>query len=417
MNKEIDAFVKTNEKLIICGQHDQKTIDQMNEVAKSAEHAVLCGDGHFGYVMSIGGVAAYRNKVSPTGAGYDIACGNCAVKTNLNGLSSIGEFGSPKRNLMAKSIYASLEFGIGKKNNSNDAPIADNIFIDPRWESIPASARDDLKEKARRQLGTIGSSNHYLDVFEDENGSIWVGVHCGSRGLGHTIASGFMALSQNAQWGARVPEVECLLGLDTPLGDAYWNAMCLAGDYAYAGREWVVRHVVAALGGQVEELVHNHHNFCWKETHFGEDFIVVRKGSTPAFPGQMSFIGGSMGDNAVIACGCDTILNKNLLCSTVHGAGRVMSRTQAAGKKDWKTGKRKTEGVISQQMMFDWLMQKQVTLVGGGLDEAPQAYRRLTEVLKAQGDSISVVHTLKPHIVCMAGEKDFDPYAESTTPP
>lgn len=397
---------------IICGKHELNTIAQINEVAKSAERTVLCADGHLGYIMPIGGVAAYRNKVSPTGAGYDIACGNCAVRTDLDCLSVVREYGSSDRDVIAKSIYASLEFGVGKKNKSNDAPIADSIFVDPRWESIPVSARDNLREKARQQLGTIGSGNHYLDIFEDENHFLWVGVHCGSRGLGHIIASGFMALSQNSQWGARVPEVECLLGLDTPLGDAYWNAMCLAGDYAYAGREWIARHVASLLGGKVDELVHNHHNFCWKENHFGEEFVVVRKGSTPAFPGQFSFIGGSMGDNAVIVVGMDTESNASLMRSTVHGAGRVMSRTQAAGKKDWKTGRRKTDGLISEDMKDDWLKEKTVTLVGGGVDEAPQAYRRLSEVLVAQGDSIKIVHTLKPHIVCMAGEKDFDPYKD-----
>ena len=401
-----------NAKLIICGKHEANTIAQMEEVAKSAEHAVLCGDGHFGYIMSIGGVAAYRNKVSPTGAGFDIACGCCAVRMNLKGLSSIGEFGSPEREAVAKTVYTSLEFGVGKKNKSNDAPIADSIFEDSRWESIPESSRDDLKEKARQQLGTIGSGNHYANVMECENGSLWVAVHCGSRGLGHSIASGFMALSQNQSWGTKVPEVECLLDLNTPLGDAYWSAMCLAGDYAYAGREWIARHVAGVLGGKVEELVHQHHNFCWRETHFGEELIVVRKGSTPAFPGKMSFVGGSMGDNAAIVMGRDTELNAKLLCSTVHGAGRVMSRTQAAGKKDWKTGRRKTEGLISQKMMNDWLTEKQVTLVGGGVDEAPQAYRRLTEVLACQGDSIEIVHTLKPHIVCMASSECQDPYKD-----
>ena len=398
--------------VIICGSHEANTIAQINEVAKSAEYAILMADGHYGYTFPIGGVAAYRNKISPTGCGFDISCGNCAVKTNLRGLGSIGEFGTHDRAEVARAIYASLEFGVGKKNQSNDAPIADQIFCDPRWESIPESAREDLKEKASQQLGTIGSSNHYLDVFEDEVGFIWVGVHCGSRGLGHTIASGFMALSQNAPWGAKVPEEECLLDLNTPLGDAYWHAMCLAGDYAYAGRNWVVRHVVELIGGNIDETVHQHHNFAWRETHFGEELIVVRKGSTPAFPGKMSFVGGSMGDNAAIVMGRDTELNASLMCSTVHGAGRVMSRTQAAGKKDWKTGRRKTEGLISQAMMTDWLVEKQVTLVGGGVDEAPQAYRRLNEVLACQGDSIEIVHTLKPHIVCMASGNDFDPYKD-----
>src|ERR1035437_4590399 len=165
------------------------------------------------------------------------------------------------------------------------------------------------------------AGNHYLDVFEDENGFLWVGIHCGSRGFGWTIASGFMALSQNAPWDKKVPEVECLLDLSAPLGDAYWNAMNLAGDYAYAGREWVARHVASVIGANVEEVIHNHHNFCFKETHFGEEFVVVRKGSTPAFPGQLSFVGGSMGDDAVIVMGMDTETNAKLLRSTVHGAG------------------------------------------------------------------------------------------------
>src|SRR6185503_19710185 len=130
-----------------------------------------------------------------------------------------------------------------------DAPISDSLFDSDRWALVPDGARSPLRDKARSQLGTVGSGNHYVDVFSDTQGRIWVGVHFGSRGLGHTIASGFLALSQNAKWGQRVPERETLLSLDAPIGHDYWHLMQLAGDYAYAGREWVARKVVSMLGG------------------------------------------------------------------------------------------------------------------------------------------------------------------------
>ena len=131
---------------------------------------------------------------------------------------------------------------------------------------VAGHAREGLRQKARAQLGTVGSGNHYVDVFVDENDAIWVGVHFGSRGFGHTVASGFLALSQGEKWGRQVPEREVLLPLDQPTGHDYWALMSLAGEYAYAGREWVARKVVSILGGQELELVHNHHNFAWRES-------------------------------------------------------------------------------------------------------------------------------------------------------
>lgn len=119
---------------------------------------------------------------------------------------------------------------------------------------MPDKHRAPLREKARGQLGTVGSGNHYVDVFADENGAIWVGVHFGSRGFGHTVASAFLALSQNAEWGARVTEREVLLSLGDAIGHDYWHLMNLAGDYAYAGREWVVRKVVEMLGGSMATM-------------------------------------------------------------------------------------------------------------------------------------------------------------------
>jgi len=146
----------------------------------------------------------------------------------------------------------------------------------------------------------------------------------------------------------------------------------------------------------------------------------VRKGATPAFPGQLSFVGGTMGDDSVILRGASiddprdprAVDQRAALHSTVHGAGRVMSRTAAAGKTHRKTGRVLQPGRISPEMMQRWVREKGVILRGGGLDEAPQAYRRLTDVLAAQRGTVEVVHTLRPLIVVMAGPNEFDPYKD-----
>jgi tRNA-splicing ligase RtcB (3'-phosphate/5'-hydroxy nucleic acid ligase) len=395
----------------VFGQHDERTLAQLQDVSRRAERVALMADGHQGYIMPIGGVAAYREKASVVGVGFDIGCGNAAIRTDR----SRADFTRQDLTDIADEIQREISFGIGRTCMADDAPDDHPLFEDASWEAVPGKhQRDTLKAKARRQLGTVGSGNHYVDVFADETGALWVGVHFGSRGLGHTIASGFLALGQGREWNARVPEAEVLLDLKTPMGDAYWSLMNLAGQYAYAGREWVARKVVSLLGGRELELVHNHHNFAWRENHEGEDLIVVRKGATPAFPGQRSFVGGSMGDNAVILEGASNPSDdqRAAMFSTVHGAGRVMSRTQARGKIDRKTGRVKAPGRVSWEMLRDWVGSKGVILRGGGLDESPHVYRRLPEVLAAQGDTVRVLHTLTPLVVVMAGENEFDPYKD-----
>ena len=405
----------------VFGEHDQSTLSQLRNVAKRAERAALMADGHLGYVMPIGGVAAYRDEVSVVGVGFDIACGNAAIRTDLqlNDLGAEGEELGLRLNQIADEIYGTVSFGLGRSNKADDAPIDHPLFEDEAWDAIPAKHRGNLREKARAQLGTVGSGNHYVDVFTDETDQVWVGVHFGSRGFGHTVASAFLALAQGAGWGDRVPESEVIFRLDSDLGHDYYGLMELAGQYAYAGREWVVRKVVDLIGGEELDLVHNHHNYAWRETHDDEEFIVVRKGATPAFPGQRGFIGGSMGDDAVIVQGASPepgseleSIQKESLYSTVHGAGRVMSRTAARGKIRWKTGEIISPGLVSPEMMHGWIREKGVVLRGGGLDESPHAYRRLPEVLAAQGGTIEVLHTLRPLVVVMAGADIRDPYRD-----
>ena len=306
-----------------------------------------------------------------------------------------------------------------------------------------------LAQLAASQLGTVGSGNHYVNLMVDEEGTVWIGVHFGSRGFGHKTASGFLALAQGLPFDGRAHEGEMdsppvLFEVDSELGEAYIVAMQLAGDYAYAGRDVVVSKVLEILGAEAVHEVHNHHNFAWREEHFGRTYWVIRKGCTPARPGQEGFVGGSMGTESVILEGVESAENEKALYSTVHGAGRVMSRTQAAGRvrkrkryvcknrdcdrvfetsqpcpdhPDAGVMKRWSEEVVKAGVV-DWpavqaqLREQGVVLVGGGGDEAPEVYKRLPEVLAAHGDSIRVTHTLRPVGVAMAGRDVHDPYKD-----
>lgn len=401
----------------IWGDHDEKTIGQIKRSAsdKRVVAAALMADGHLGYAMPIGGVVAYDNAVSPNGVGFDISCGNKAALTDV-----MAEDIRDDMPRIMDDVFRKVAFGIGSESGrAIDHP----LFDDPAW-----GVNRDLatkKDRFARQLGSVGSGNHYVDIFEDEQGRVWVGVHFGSRGLGHTICTGFMNLAKGYRWddrprGESMEEAPTVIDLDKPLGNDYWTLMELAGRFAYAGRDLVVEQVCDIVGAHVVDEVHNHHNYAWRETHEGREVIVVRKGATPAFTGQRGFVGGSMGDDAVIVEGTGpTDEQKKSLSSTIHGAGRVMSRRQAAGKLRWKKGpggERRREvvspGAIDPNEMRSWIERKGVELRGGGLDEAPQAYRRLSEVLGQHAGTIRVLHTLKPMGVAMAGADVFDPYKD-----
>lgn len=396
---------------MIYGNHEKNTLEQFEEVKKKADKAALMADGHLGYIMPIGGVAAYRNKISPVGVGFDIACGNMAIRLDE-------KIENVDIDYVLDEIQKKVSFGVGQ--NNPDSPKDHELFESDLWNAYPDRyISGSLKKLSRKQLGTVGSGNHYVDIFKDEKGFVWVGVHFGSRGLGHKTASGFMNLAINGDWEKRAKEQELLLDIESEIGERYYKAMQLSGLYAYAGREWVCQTVQEIIGAKRNYEVHNHHNYAWEEEHDGEKYFVVRKGATPAFPGQEGFIGGSMGDNAVIVEGVESQKSKDSLYSTVHGAGRVMSRTQAAGKQKWIRGddgikrpKRVSSGLVSPQMMQDWLLEKNVKLRGGGLDESPHAYRRLPDVLKEHEGTIKIKHTLTPVGVVMAGADEFDPYKD-----
>jgi tRNA-splicing ligase RtcB (3'-phosphate/5'-hydroxy nucleic acid ligase) len=328
-------------------------------------------DHHKGYAVPIGGVVAYEDAISPSGVGFDIACGNKAVLTDADAKDVKSNIAT-----IMNDIWRTISFGIGRKND--DERVDHDLFDDPAWR---ITACKPLKEMARQQLGTVGSGNHYVDIFEDEIGRVWIGVHFGSRGLGHKTATWFLTAA-GAKDGMDVEP--CILPVDSHLGAEYLEGMRLGGRYAYAGRDWVC----------------------------GRDLWVVRKGATPAFPGQRGFVGGSMGDISVIIEGVAHESTAATLCSTVHGAGRVMGRMEAKGKMDRKTVEVKRAGKVTPEMMHEWVSREQVELRGAGVDESPHRYKRLPEVLAEHGESIRILHTLRPLGVAMAGEGEVDPYKD-----
>jgi tRNA-splicing ligase RtcB len=394
-------MVENARKTKIFGEHDAATIKQIETcVAAGGERGVLCADGHKGYAQPIGGVVAYKDKVSLSGVGFDIACGNLAIRTDVK----LPQLRSAVDNIMDE-VVRDISFGIGQKSKTR---IDHELFDDPAWQLEPMRS---LKKTAADQLGTVGGGNHYVDLFADEQDHIWVGVHFGSRGLGHKTATHFLKAAGGKD-GMDVPPT--VVDERSDVGQDYLAGMELAGRYAYAGREAVARHVVREiLGAQILEEVHNHHNFAWRETHDDVECWVVRKGATPAFPGQKGFVGGSMGDDAVIIEGVDSEASREALFSTIHGAGRIMSRTAAKGRFVKIGNKRvRQDGLVRHDEMMKWISDKGVVLRGGDLDEAPQAYRRLPAVLAAHAGTVRILHTLRPLGVAMAGRDVVDPYKD-----
>lgn len=391
---------------------DEKSIAQIERCISENEIGVLTADAHYGYRHPIGGVVAYKNKISLSGVGFDIACGNKAVKTNILAddidLSKVMD-----------EIFRRISFGVGRPNNE---PV-DHYVLD-KIAKAEFKPQRKLYNLAKEQLGTVGSGNHFIDLFKDKDGILWIGVHFGSRGFGYKTTMGFIALSQKLKFDDRCKEGSMddppiIFDINSEIGQDYIEAINLAGEYAYAGRDLVVEKVLEILGAVSEYEVHNHHNFAWLEEHYGEKYWVVRKGCTPAFPNQQGFVGATMADTSVIIEGIDSELSRKALYSTVHGAGRVMSRTAAAGKKKWMKNKNglKSPTIISKgKVDFNdvkrRMKQKNIELRGSAADEAPECYKKLSDVLDYMKGTIKIIHELYPIGVAMAGSEIYDPYKD-----
>lgn len=419
-----------------------------------ARAGALMADHHLGYSMPIGGVVAYAGAISPSGVGYDIACGNKAVLTDIDA----DDLSPHELGKVMDEIFRRVSFGMGRNSGENvDHPLFEQHAGVLRELDSLHGGRGSLSQKARAQLGTVGSGNHYVDLLVDEQGAVWIANHFGSRGLGHTIANGFLALAAGRGFGEKIGDKDepTVIDTDTDLGQFYISAMKLAGDYAYAGRDYVANQVLEILGGHEMSYVHNHHNYAWLE----DGLWVVRKGATP-LSGNLAFIGGSMGEGAAIVRGLldsppqagtlpPDVFDIGALGSAPHGAGRTMSRTKAAGKvkrrkvyqctdrdcqfsvpaKDYREGKtacpdhpagrfrriqtqeRVSLGVVDWEGVQADLALRGIVLRGAGADEAPEVYKSLRAVLDAHSN-IEIVHWLRPLGVAMAGPDTFDPFRD-----
>lgn len=352
----------------------------------------LMPDAHQGYGLPIGGVLATQNAIIPYGVGVDIGC-----RMALSIYDIPEAFYNEHHDKFKRELVAHSKFGAG--HGFHGQYKSDHAVLESADFQTNALTKS-LRDKAWSQLGSSGGGNHFVEFgiieFEKEDTVLNIPkgkyvallTHSGSRGLGATVAGHYTKLAKEV---CKLPEIArnlAYLDMNTSLGQEYWIAMNLAGDYASACHEIIHTKMQKALGATVLAKVENHHNFAWKEIWNGEEVIVHRKGATPAGKGVMGIIPGSMTAPGFLVRGKG---EENAINSASHGAGRQMSRTKAI-----KT--------ISKNEMQSILNHHGVTLIGAGLDEAPMAYKDIHQVMAAQEDLVDVVAKFTPKMVRMAND-------------
>ncbi len=368
---------------------DQNAIKQMAMVMRLpvALKGALMPDAHQGYGMPIGGVVATRNEVIPYGIGMDIGCRMALSILDLPA-SYVGHRSYEIRNILRDHTH----FG-----NDGEPEVKQNhdVLDDPTFGETPLLKK--LHGNAVRQLGSSGAGNHFVEVgtieVADENrlgvdaGSYTAILsHSGSRGLGANIAQHYTAIAMDT---CRLPhEAKHLawLNLDTEAGQEYWLSMNLAGVYAKACHDVIHRNICNALGARVMTTVENHHNFAWKEKLLGDEYIVHRKGATPAGVNVAGIIPGSMTTPGYVVSGLG---NEASLNSAAHGAGRKMSRLKARTS-------------ITMSSLKKLLQKEGVMLLGGSAEEAPMCYKDIEMVMKSQAMLVNVEGRFFPQVVRMA---------------
>ncbi|MEL6593262.1 MAG: RtcB family protein [Bacteroidota bacterium] len=354
-----------------------------------ARKAALMPDAHQGYGLPIGGVLATENAIIPYAVGVDIGCRMCLTVYDLPA-KHLDRYSYQLKTALVENTF----FGPGK---GPDNPMDDPVLERPEFNEI--TFLRDLKDKAWRQIGSSGGGNHFVeygivDLTDEDNEwglvpGTYVGIlsHSGSRGMGAQIAQYYTKLAMEKTKLPKAAKHLAWLDMDKAEGQEYWLAMNLAGDYASACHHHIHRRLSKAMGAKPIVTVENHHNFAWKdELEDGTEVYVHRKGATPAGKGVLGIIPGSMTAPGFIVRGKGEM---SALKSASHGAGRVLSRRRA------KTS-------ITRSALNKILREHRVTLIGGGLDEAPIAYKDIHQVMAHQKDLVEVVGSFQPRIVRMA---------------
>ena len=368
---------------------EQGAIQQMETAMKLpiAVKGALMPDAHQGYGLPIGGVLAAENAVIPYGVGMDIGCRMCMSIYSLDTAGIQLNFKKWEQILDEHTRFGRAEF-----TEKKDDPVLDR----PEFNEI--KFLKSLQKKAYDQLGTSGHGNHFVDIgileiheaIPEKNllPGTYLAVlsHSGSRGSGAEIARHYTRLAAQICELPKGAKSLAWLDLNSQEGQEYWKAMNWAGDYAAANHHFIHHKIAQAVGEEPLTMIENHHNFAWKEVqHDGTSLIVHRKGATPAHKEVLGIIPGSMATPAYIVRGLG---NEDSINSAAHGAGRLMSRSDAKKR-------------FSQKQIHELLKEKGILLIGAGTDEAPMAYKDIQEVMDLQKDLVRKAAVFYPKIVKM----------------
>lgn len=376
---------------------DLKSIDQLKNVARLPfvfHHVAAMPDVHAGMGATIGSVIATKEAVIPAAVGVDIGCGMLAARTNLTKHT----FYERKLQRLMQEILFRVPVGFAQRSKENTRWKSCEPFEEPLKEILshePTMLDPMVKSEWHAQLGTLGGGNHFIELTADEEERLWIMLHSGSRGIGNIMASFFIARAKTLakENGEELPDIY-LASLKEGSEDFDWymKAAHWAQDYAMANRQIILEDVLEALrvlkpSTELEgEIVNCHHNYVAQEEHFGETIWVTRKGAIRAGLGERGIIPGSMGACSYIVEGLG---NEESFCSSSHGAGRKMSRTEAKKRFSVNELKAQTKGVVCRKD-------------AGVLDEIPKAYKSIEAVMAQQSDLTKTIHELK-QILCIKG--------------
>lgn len=376
---------------------DLKSIDQLKNVASLPfvfHHVAAMPDVHAGMGATIGSVIATKGAVIPAAVGVDIGCGMLAARTNLTKHT----FNERKLQRLMQEILSRVPVGFAQRSKENTRWKSCEPFEEPLKEILahePTMLDPMVKSEWHAQLGTLGGGNHFIELTADEEDRLWIMLHSGSRGIGNIMASFFIARAKTLakENGEQLPDIYLAsLKEDTEDFYLYMKAAHWAQEYAMANRQVILEEVLEALrvfkpSTELEdEIVNCHHNYVARETHFGETIWVTRKGAIRAGLGERGIIPGSMGACSYIVEGLG---NEESFCSSSHGAGRKMSRTEAKKRFSVNELKAQTKGVVCRKD-------------AGVLDEIPKAYKSIDAVMANQSDLTKTLHELK-QILCIKG--------------
>ncbi len=361
-------------------------------------HLAVMPDVHLGKGSTIGSVIPTVGAIIPAAVGVDIGCGMMAARTSLTA-ADLPDSLHALRSAIEAAVPHGKTFGRRDTGAWDEAPAA----VDAEWRQLAGrfariTGKYPKLERTnnRLHLGTLGTGNHFIEVCLDEAGRVWFMLHSGSRGVGNAIGNLFIALAQDdmRQHIANLPDRDlAYFSEGSRHFDDYVEAVGWAQDFARHNRALMMQAVVAAARRIIPkpfaadvEAVNCHHNYVQRETHFGREVLVTRKGAVAAHRGQLGIIPGSMGAKSFIVRGLG---NEEAFCSCSHGAGRTMSRTQAKKRFSVADQVRATEGVECRKD-------------AGVIDEIPMAYKDIDAVMAAQADLVEIVHTLR-QVVCVKG--------------